>query len=113
MALIVKRGKVPKTPHTEFYAKEGVLALEEIHGVYGFSGGYSRKMHLRRYPTVQVKPPRAAGFELRPRPVELPLQPVHVRSGRIPAGPDFARARRCLFYGPATAVSVAKPDRST
>src|SRR5947208_3219991 len=45
MAVIVKKGKVPKTPHTEFYAEKGVLALEEIHGVYGFSGAWSRKLH--------------------------------------------------------------------
>jgi homogentisate 1,2-dioxygenase len=112
MALIVKRGSVPKTPHTEFYAEEGLLSLEEIHGVYGFSGAYSRKMHVRRYPTEQVLPPKSAGA-MKPAAADLPLQPIHVLTGRIPYGPDFTRSRKCLFFGPQTAVSIAKPSKST
>ena len=114
MPLIVKRGKVPRVPHTEFYAKEGVLALEEIHGTYGFSGAYSRKMHVRRYPTEQVLPPRRAALDLRPKPAgDLPLQPFHIRTGRIPYGGDFQRARKTLLYGRTTSLAVAKPARST
>ncbi len=114
MALVVKRGRVPKTPHTEFYAKEGVLALEEIHGTYGFSGAYARKMHVRRYPTEQTRAPQPAGFELRPRSAGEPvLQPFHLLAGRLPYGGDFVRARKPLLFGPATTVSVSKPDRST
>ncbi|MBI4376541.1 MAG: homogentisate 1,2-dioxygenase [Elusimicrobia bacterium] len=112
MALIVKRGQVPKTPHTEFYAKPGVLSLEEIHGSYGFSGAYSRKMHLRRYPTEQVRPPRAAEFQLKPELVKPPLQPFHILASRIPYGGDFIRGRRCLLWGKTTFVSACKPDRS-
>src|SRR5208283_3663228 len=101
MSLIIKRGRVPKTPHTEFYAKEGVLALEEIHGSYGFSGAHSRKMHVRRYPTEQIKPPRAAGFDLKPAlPAKLPLQPFHIKTGRIPfAAADHIRGRKLLLFG--------------
>jgi homogentisate 1,2-dioxygenase len=114
MALIVKRGRLPKTPHTEFYAKPGLLALEEIHGSYGFSGPFSRKMHVRRYPTEQVRSPLRTTIDLRPAPAEeLPLQPFHVRTGRIPYGEDFLRARKPLFFGPRTQVSVAKPNRSS
>ncbi len=114
MALIVRRGDVPKVPHTEFYAVEGALALEEIHGAYGFSGAYSRKMHVRRYPTEQVKAPRAASFSLAPEPAgEVPLQPFHIRTGRVPYGGDVARARKPLVFGPTTSVSVAKADKST
>ena len=53
MPLIVKRGKVPRVPHTEFYAEDGVLALEEIHGSYGFSGAYSRKTRRAASPSLR------------------------------------------------------------
>ena len=114
MAVIVTKGKVPKVPHTEFYAKDGVLALEEIHGVYGFSGAYSRKMHVRRYPTEQSKAPVVADFDLKAEPLEdLPLQPFHLRTARVKAGGDFWRARKPLVTGPSTTVSVSRPDRSS
>lgn len=114
MALIVKRGKLPKTPHTEFYAKPDVLALEEIHGVYGFSGAWSRKLHVRRYPTEQVKAPQRSTLDLRPvAPDDLPLQPFHVRTGRVPYGEDAVRARKPLVFGPSTVVSVSKPKQSS
>src|SRR3989338_10909221 len=107
MALIVKRGTLPKTPHTEFYAKKDVLALEEIHGSYGFSGAYARKMHVRRYPTEQIAPPKAADFKLAATPAgELPLQPFHIRTGAIPYQDDFVRSRKVLFFGLSTSVSV-------
>lgn len=113
MALVVKRGSVPKTPHTEFYAKDGVLALEEIHGAVGFSGAYSRKMHVRRYATHQVAPPILERLDLRPVAARnVPLQPFHLRTARLPYGGDFLRARRPLIFGATTTVSVAKPDRS-
>jgi homogentisate 1,2-dioxygenase len=114
MSLIVKRGRVPKTPHTEFYAKNGVLSLEEIHGVYGFSGAYSRKMHVRRYPTEQVKAPRLSKLDLRAQPVaSLPLQPFHIRTARLPYGGDVVRSQKVLLTGPTTRVSVSKPTKST
>ena len=62
MVMIVKQGKIPQTPHTEFYAIPDVLALEEIHGSYGFNGPYTRKIHLRSYPTEQCKPPVMTDF---------------------------------------------------
>ncbi len=112
MALILKRGKLPATPHTEFYATAGSLALEEIHGSFGFSGAYSRKLHLRRYPTEQNRPPRKAGFDLAPRrPAGADvLQPYHIRTGRIPFGGDFVRGRKLLVFGPSTSLSAVKPD---
>ena len=114
MAVIVKRGSVPKVPHTEFYFKDGVLALEEIHGVYGFSGAYSRKMHVRRYPTEQAAPPALADFDLKVVAAEAqPLQPYHLRTGRLPHTGDFWRSRQPLVTGPATIVSVAKPAHSS
>ncbi len=113
MALILKRGQLPKTPHTEFYAKPGILALEEIHGSYGFSGAYSRKMHVRRYPTEIVAPPAPAAFNLSPKPArKAPLQPYHIRTARLPYGGDFVRSRKTLLWGPATAIAVSKPSRS-
>lgn len=113
MALIVKRGRVPKVPHTEFYAKPGVLALEEIHGTYGFSGAYSRKMHVRRYPTEVAKAPATAGFHFAAKAAETPLQPFHLRTGRLPYGGDFLRARKPLVFGRTTRISVSKPSEST
>ncbi len=114
MSVIAKRGQVPKVPHTEFYFKKGVLALEEIHGVYGFSGAYSRKMHVRRYPTEQVEAPAKADFDLRaaPAPDQL-LQPYHLLTSRVGYAGDFWRSRTPLLVGPTTVVSVAKPLHST
>jgi homogentisate 1,2-dioxygenase len=114
MALIVKRGSLPRTPHTEFYFLKGQLALEEIHGVYGFSGAWSRKLHVRRYPTEQVAPPERADFDLKPQlPTEAPLQPYHLRAGRIAYAGDFTRSRLPLVAGATTTVSISKPNRSS
>lgn len=113
MSLIVKRGSLPRTPHTEFYGRPGVLALEEIHGTYGFSGAYSRKMHLRRYPTVQVEAPKIIALKLSsPVLQNAPLSPYHVLSGEIPYASYFGRSRICLFKGPTASVSVSKPVSS-
>ncbi len=111
MVLIAKRGTVPPTPHTEFYAIPGVLALEEIHGSYGFSGPWSRKIHVREYPTEQVKPPRRGDFDLSPAfPAEADLlQPHHIRTGRMPSEKDAVRGRRPIVSGPRTSLSISKP----
>ncbi len=111
MVMIVKKGTVPPTPHTEFYAIPNVLALEEIHGVYGFSGAWSRKIHVRSYPTEQVKAPRKGDFILTP---EFPdeadvLQPYHVLTGRMPYEKDAVRSRKPIVHGPRTAISTSKP----
>lgn len=113
MSMILKRGEVPPTPHTEFYAKPGALALEEIHGTLGFSGPWSRKLHVRSYPTELRAAPRPAGFSLSPRPAaDRTLQPYHIPTARIPYAGDAIRGRRPLLYGPSTVVSVSKPTLS-
>lgn len=113
MALIVRRGKLPPVPHTEFYYKRGVLSLEEIHGTYGFSGAWSRKLHVRRYPTEIVRNPALADFSLSPKPAPpLPVQPFHLRTATLPYGNDFVRARKPLLYGPTTTISISKPRQS-
>lgn len=111
MVLIAKRGIVPPTPHTEFYAIPGVLAREEIHGSYGFSGAWSRKIHVRSYPTEQVKAPKRGDFDLTPAyPEEADLlQPHHIRTGRMPPEKDAIRGRKVIVAGPRTALSIAKP----
>lgn len=111
MVLIAKRGTVPPTPHTEFYAVPGVLALEEIHGSYGFSGPWTRKLHVRAYPTEQVRPPRRGEFDLSPSfPAEADLlQPHHIRTGRIPSEKDAVRGRKPIVAGPRTTLSISKP----
>lgn len=107
--MTLKRGAVPPTPHTEFRVK-GRFTLEEIHGSYGFSGPYSRKIHLGGYPTEQAAPPVAAGFDLTPRPPAEPplLQPYHLRTDRVAPGPDAIRSRTALVFGPSTVVSVVR-----
>jgi homogentisate 1,2-dioxygenase len=114
MVYIAKQGLLPPTPHTEFYVVPGVLALEEIHGSYGFSGAWSRKVHVRSYPTEQVAPPKAGDFGLAP---EFPpdadiLQPYHILTGRMPSGGDAVRGRKPIVHGPRTTVSVSKPTAS-
>ena len=99
MAMIVKRGTLPATPHTEFYAIPEVLALEEIHGSFGFSGPWSRKMHVRSYPTEQVKAPIKGDFDFVPvAPSEAQvLQPYLIQTARMPVGGDALRARRPIM----------------
>ena len=114
MVMIVKQGTLPPTPHTEFHAIPNVLALEEIHGSYGFSGAWSRKLHVRFYPTEQVKPPRKGDFDLAPEypPEADVLQPYHVRTGRIPFEKDAIRSRKPIVHGPRTSFSISKPTES-
>ena len=114
MVLIVKKGTVPPTPHTEFYAIPKVLAREEIHGSYGFSGAWSRKIHVRSYPTEQVKPPRKGDFDLVPAfPSEADvLQPYHIFTGRMPFEGDAIRSRKPIVHGTRTTLSVSKPTES-
>ncbi|MDO8528206.1 MAG: homogentisate 1,2-dioxygenase [Deltaproteobacteria bacterium] len=109
--MIIKKGKLPATPHTEFYAIPGVLALEMIHGSYGFSGPWSRKMHVRSYPTEQVKAPVKADFNFAlqaPKESEV-LQPYHILTGEMPYGGDALRARKPIVFGPRTVMSIIKP----
>src|SRR5437870_8475815 len=96
MAMIVRKGTVPSTPHTEFYVIPNVLAREEIHGSYGFSGAWSRKLHVRFYPTEQVKAPTKGDFDLVPEfpPEADVLQPYHISTGRIPFEGNALSARK-------------------
>lgn len=116
--MIIKRGKLPATPHTEYYHLPEVLALEEIHGSYGFSGPWSRKLHLRSYPTEQIRSPEKAGFDFAqrlPREAGLPeadiLQPFHILTGEIPFGGDCLRSRKAIVAGPQTSFSILKPKK--
>src|SRR5438445_701113 len=114
MAMIVRKGTVPSTPHTEFYVIPNVLAREEIHGSYGFSGAWSRKLHVRFYPTEQVKAPTKGDFDLVPEfpPEADVLQPYHIFTGRIPFEGNALSARKPIVHGPRTSISVSKPDES-
>src|SRR5204862_237884 len=114
MVLIVKKGTVPPTPHTEFYAIPKVLTKEEIHGSYGFSGAWSRKIHVRFYPTEQVKPPKKSDFALVPDfpPEADVLQPYHIFTGRMPHEGDAIRGRKPIVHGTRTTLSISKPTES-
>jgi len=114
MVLIVKKGTVPPTPHTEFYAIPKVLTKEEIHGSYGFSGAWSRKIHVRFYPTEQVKPPKKSDFALVPDfpPEADVLQPYHIFTGRMPHEGDAIRGRKPIVHGTRTTLSISKPSQS-
>lgn len=112
MSYIVKRGNLPATPHSEFYAIPDVLALEEIHGTYGFSGPFSRKLHVRAYPTEQCKLPVKEDFDLSLKSAnEEVLQPHHIFTGDIPYEGDPIRSRKPLLYGPSTIISISKPNK--
>jgi homogentisate 1,2-dioxygenase len=113
MSVILARGRAPRTPHTEFYSEPGVLALEEIHGSVGFSGPWSRKYHYRKYPTQQVREPHKLTLDLRPQPLPpLPLQPWHLRTGRLKPRGDAASGRVPLVYGTTTRADAARFERS-
>ncbi|MBI3591124.1 MAG: homogentisate 1,2-dioxygenase [Candidatus Melainabacteria bacterium] len=113
MAYIVKRGNLPLTPHTEFYAIPNVLSLEEIHGTYGFSGPHSRKQHLKSYPTEQCKPPCKGDYDfVLKSALEEILQPYHIVSADMPYEGDLLHARKPLLYGPSTIISISKPVKS-
>lgn len=114
MVMIIKKGRLPATPHTEFYAKKKVLALEVIHGSYGFSGPWSRKLHIRSYPTEQVKAPVKANFDFvcrSPKEADV-LQPYHILTGEMPYGGDILSARKPVVFGPRTIMSIIKPTSS-
>ena len=113
MVAILKKGDLPKTPHTEFYAIPNVLALEEIHGTYGFSGPHSRKLHIRSYPTEQCKPPvkESFNFLLKPASDEV-LQPYHILVKDITCESDPISNRMPLIFGLSTVVSVSKAKNS-
>jgi homogentisate 1,2-dioxygenase len=114
MSVILTRGRVPRTPHTEFYSEPGILALEEIHGAMGFSGDFSRKYHYRKYPTQQVRPPHKLTLDLRPQPLPpQPLQPWHLRTGRLKPHGDVLSSRVPLVYGTSTFLYAARFERSS
>lgn len=79
--------------------------------MYGFSGAWSRKVHVRSYPTEQVKPPKKADFALVPEfPEEADvLQPYHIQTAAMPFGGDAVRARKPIVHGPRTSISISKP----
>ncbi len=112
MALIVKRGEIPRTPHTELYAKPGMLALEEIHGSYGFSGPWTRKLHLRSYPTELVKAAHRAPFQWVPTALQESeiLQPYLIQTAKLPIAGDALSARSPLVFGADTVCSLVKPQ---
>lgn len=113
MSLIVKRGELPRTIHTEFRDKDGSFTLEEIHGSYGFNGPWARKIHKSSYPTEQVKPPIAADFSFickQPPEADL-LQPYMIQTEDIPTSGDALRARTPIVFGPNTTASIIKTDR--
>lgn len=113
MVMIIKQGSLPATPHSEYYAVPGVLSLEEIHGTYGFNGPYSRKIHLRSYPTEQSKPPQKSdiSFLLKASFDEV-LQPYLIFTGDMPYDGDAISGRRPLLFGFSTVISVSKPNTS-
>lgn len=113
MALIAKRGTLPKTPHTEFYVIPDILALEEIHGSFGFSGAWSRKIHVRNYPTQVIKDPKLANFSFVPRlESEAPFQPYLIHSINIPYQNDFLTGRTYLCAGTNSNMSIIKTEKS-
>ncbi|MEK7390479.1 MAG: homogentisate 1,2-dioxygenase [Elusimicrobiota bacterium] len=113
MSIILTRGRVPKTPHTEFYSEPEILALEEIHGVAGFSGDWSRKYHYRKYPTQQIREPHRLPLDLRPQGLPpQPLQPWHLRTNRLKAHGDMISGRVPLVFGAAVVISAAHFEKS-
>ena len=113
MVMIVKRGKLPSTPHTEYYVIPNVLSLEEIHGTYGFNGPYTRKIHLRSYPTEQIKPPKKGEFNLSVKSVSDDiLQPYHILTGTMPHEGNAISSRKPIMFGSNTIISISKPNKS-
>ncbi len=113
MSQIIKKGNLPRTPHTEFYAIPDVLALEEIHGCYGFSGSFSRKLHVRNYPTVQTSMPIRADFNfLVKESSDDLLKPYHIKTNQIPFEGCSLTSRKPLLFGLSTIISVSKPSES-
>jgi homogentisate 1,2-dioxygenase len=110
MSIMQKRGEIDPVPHTEQRNADGSLRLEEIHGTFGFSGPWSRKMHLRRYPTELSQMPSQADFHFLSTRSALNdiVQPFLVRTALIPFATDALRARTPLLSGPNTRVSSLK-----
>src|SRR4051812_9805544 len=103
--LIAKRGTLPTTPHTEFRYIPGVLALEEIHGSFGFGGPWSRKMHVRKYPTEVKSKPKEASFNFVPEETkDKTLRPYLFHTGDYPYEGDALTGRKCLLFGTSTKI---------
>ena len=114
MVMILKKGNLPSTPHTEFHATPDVFSLEEIHGTYGFNGPHSRKVHLRSYPTELSKPPQKGEFNLVPKPAQdETLQPYHILTYEMPYEGDAISSRKPIIFGTNTTISISKPVKST
>ena len=113
MAMIVKRGKLPQAPHLEFHALPDVFSLEEIHGTYGFNGPYSRKVHIRSYPTEQTKLPKKSDFSLSFKAAsDDTLQPYHILTYQMPHEGNAINGRKAIMFGHGTILSVSKPKES-
>jgi len=111
--VITKRGTLPTTPHTEFHFLPGVLALEEIHGSFGFGGPWSRKLHVRKYPTEVKSAPKIAEFNFVPEErKEKTLQPYLIHTADIPYESDALMGRKCLLWGASTKISMIKTEKS-
>jgi homogentisate 1,2-dioxygenase len=111
--IIAKKGTLPTTPHTEFYYIPGVLSLEEIHGSFGFSGPWSRKMHVRKYPTEVKATPKASKLNFVPQETEdKTLHPYLIHTGDIPFEGDALSGRHCLLWGQSTKIGVIKVKES-
>ncbi len=113
--IMIRRGSLPDTPHTEFRFLAGVLALEEIHGSFGFSGPWTRKMHVRRYPTELMCTPRPAGFSFDCEPCALAQEqfvPYLFHTSDVGVTGNALTARLPLLFGKDTVFSLLKTAKS-
>ena len=113
MSATRNHGRVPRSLHAEHYSEPGVAAREEIHSSAGIGGDSSRKYHYRHFPTRQIRDPHKLPLDLRPQPLSpLPLQPWHLRAGRIKPHGDVVSGRVPLLFGESTFVFGVRFERS-
>ena len=106
-------GRVPRSLHAQHYSEPGVAAREEIHRSSGTSRDWSRKYHYRHFPTRQIRDPHKLTLDLRPQLLPpQPLQPWHLRAGRIKPHGDVVSGRVPLLFGESTFVFGARFERS-
>src|SRR6478752_439048 len=98
-------GDVPRKRHVVFDDGHGSYFHEELMGTDGFSSS-SALLYHRWSPSALLAAEAVAVDEPALAPND-PLLPMHLRTGRLPAGPDLVTGRRALLANADVTIAFA------
>ncbi|MCU1494084.1 MAG: homogentisate 1,2-dioxygenase [Acidimicrobiaceae bacterium] len=104
-------GDVPRKRHAVHLDPAGRRMSEELMGEEGFSGPSSLLYH--RYSPSALSAVERFALEESALLVNLPLEPWHVRSGKLAAGGDPVTARTVLLASDTVVISYVAADRGS